>query len=348
MANIEKTLEVLGLHDHFARFDGQVQTRVTRSITVYEITDTTGPLPVNRYEVEFRDGIAAPFGLYPLNYIAGMLHHGNYTDAGETPQGYLLHRPSVWVVHPEMSGLAGQNVYYVDGKLLLNEDRIEQMFEPYETTLNGVALDMNDPVMRVQYKARIVKAGKVVWTSRFAITPKKRLRRSEFLSLCGLTMDEVIYKSRWTYNIVKTNPATHINNIAMDIERTGNQVKSTAYINGEPSNSFNYKTLINSFGKTYSGFMQMYRLYNGPGLNVTDNVYGSTLNIGLDPAKDTTINIQAGTVNAFDAKTKTLTFNPDLKESAELLAYMEFLPAQGKNENIGQSINLETGEEKLF
>ena len=92
----------------------------------------------------------------------------------------------------------------------------------------------------------------------------------------------------------------------------------------------------------------MYRLNNGPAVNVTDNVYGSTLNIPLDPHKDTTINIEAGTINRYDAKTKTLTFNPDLKESAELLAYMEFLPAGGKNENIGQSINLETGEEKLF
>ena len=348
MPNIQKTLEVLGLPDHFARFDGQVQTRVTRTITVYEITDLTTSPPVNRYEIEFREVPPVAFGMYPINYIANMLHHGNFVDAGPSGEIHVLTNARQWVTHPTGSGLAGQSVYYVDQKIILNEDKIEHLFEPYETVINGVAQDMEDPIMRVQDKARVMKAGKITWTSRYAITPKKRLRRSEFLAACGLTIEDVMYKSRWTYNVTKTNPATHINNIAMDIERTGDKVKSTVYINGEPTNSFNYKALINSFGKTYSGFMQMYRLYNGPGLNVTDNVYGSTLNIAVDPAKDSTINVVAGSVNAFAGGTKTLTFNPSLKDSAELLAYMEFLPAQGKNENVGQVLNLETGEEKLF
>ncbi len=301
------------------------------------------------YKVEFNETSPTAFGLYPLNYIAGLLNHNAFTDEGPTDKGYLLHSPAKFITHNAPSSLAGQSVYYVENKVYLNEDKFEHLFEPYETTVNGIADDMSNPIMRVQYKARITRGEKVVWTSRYAITPKKKLRRAEFLSICGLTIEEVIYKSRWTYNVTKTNPSTHINNISMDIEKiSSTQVKSTFYINGDPANSINYKTLINSFGKTYSGYIHQYRLYNGPGINMGDNMYGSTLNVGIDPIKDSTINVIPGAINVYTATNKTLTFNPNLTESAELLAYMEFLPAQGKNENIGQILNLETGEEKLY
>ena len=115
-----------------------------------------------------------------------------------------------------------------------------------------------------------------------------------------------------------------------------------------PQNTFDYKKLINSFGKTYDGYMYMYRLMNGAGQTTTDNVYGSTLNIPLTPGNDSTINLQAGSTNAYNIATKTLTYNPDLTHDASVIAYMEFLPAGGKNENCGKQLSLETGIETLF
>jgi hypothetical protein len=52
--------------------------------------------------------------------------------------------------------------------------------------------------------------------------------------------------------------------------------------------------------------------------------------------------------NVYDALDKTLTYNPALQEQAALIAYMEFLPANGKNENCGKLLNLETGVEVIF
>jgi hypothetical protein len=40
-----------------------------------------------------------------------------------------------------------------------------------------------------------------------------------------------------------------------------------------------------------------------------------------------------------------LTYNPDLIHEAKVLAYAEFLPAQGKNENVGRVYSLEKNTE---
>ncbi len=40
--------------------------------------------------------------------------------------------------------------------MYFNADRIDLTYEPYETVVNGVAEDMIDPLMRVQYKSRLL------------------------------------------------------------------------------------------------------------------------------------------------------------------------------------------------
>jgi hypothetical protein len=354
MANLQKSLEILGLPEHFGQFDGQIQTRITRGCWVYENTESVNGKFTTYYTVEFYENAPQLFGMYTLNYVANLIYSAGFSDEGETDRGQRLNKPSSFVLHESPSGMAGQTVYYVDENVYITQDKLDFCFEPYETAWKGVADPMIDPMMRVGYKARLITRDAsgnpvVKWQSRSAITPKRRLRRAEFLELCGLTMEEVIFKMRHTFNIVKTDPNTHINSVAVDIERpTETTVKSTVYINGENVQTFNYKTLINSFGQKYGGFIQMYRLYNGPQIFSGENVYGSTLNVTVDPAKDSTINVKAGTVNSYNATTKTLTFNPDLVDVAQLLAYMEFLPANGKNESAGRFLNLENGEETHY
>lgn len=354
MANLTKALEILGLPEHFGTFDGQIQTRIQRGCWVYENTELIGGQRKTYYTVEFYELPAQPFGMYVLNYVAGLMYSMNFSDEGETAKGHRLNKPSSFVKHESPSGMAGQTVYYVDENVYITESGIDFEFEPYETAWKGVADPMTDPMMRVGYKARLISRDAngnpvIKWQSRAAITPKRRLRRAEFLELCGLEMEEVIFKMRYTYNIVKTNPETHINSVAMDIEQpTPSTIKSGVYINGENTQSFNYKNLINSFGQKYGGFIQMYRLYNGPGVFSGENVYGSTLNVQLNPANDSTINVKAGTVNTWTPATKTLTYNPELVDVAQVLAYMEFLPANGKNESAGRFLNLETGEESYY
>jgi hypothetical protein len=136
----------------------------------------------------------------------------------------------------------------------------------------------------------------------------------------------------------------------MDIEQLPlNMQKSVVYVNGQDAQTFEYQRLENSFGKKYEGYMWMWRLHNGPRIGgSTDNVYGSTLNIPLSPTQDSTITVEPGVSNVYDAEDLTLTYDPNLREQASIIAYMEFLPANGKNESCGKWLNLETGVELIF
>jgi hypothetical protein len=348
MANTAKAVELLGLPQEFAQYDGQVKTRTQRQAWIYEVTDTTTYPAKTYYTWGIDPDKTDSFGMYPLNYAANSIAHMGFNYEGITNGVATLTRPGQFVTST-MGMYAGIPVYYVMAQIKMSTQGIDYMFEPYETTWKGVVDDMTDPMIRIGYKARLVNKGVVKWTSNYAITPKRRLRKAEFLQLINMPMEEFMYKTRWTWNRIATNPDTHINNIAMDIEQLpGSKIKSVFYVNGVDAQTFDYKKLINSFDQTYSGYMWIYRLYNGPGTNTVDNVYGSTLNIGLDPTKDSTITVIPGAVNAYDSVTKTLTYNPDLTYNASLVSYMEFLPAGGKNENCGKEYFLETGIEKLF
>lgn len=352
--SLQKALEVLELPEELGQFDGQIKTRTQRQAWIYEVTDISSSPTRVYYTLGFDDPKTDAFGMYPLNYLANSIHQAGYIYEGINDEGTgILTRPGQFVKHEAPSTLAGQNVYYVWSQIQATDAGFEYLLEPYETVWKGVVDDMKDPMIRIGYKSRLVKKGPdgkpmVAWTSRYAITPKRRLRRSEFLQVANMTMEEFIYKTRWTYNRVVTDPETHINNIAMDIEHIGaDQIKSVFYINGQDAQTFDYKTLINSFDKTYDGYLWLYRLNNGPG-TVVDNVYGSTLNIGINPMADSTIKVVSGTTNAWDNNTKTLTYNPSLSYEAQIIAYAEFSPAQGKNENAGRIYSLEKYTEGLF
>jgi len=354
MSNVQKALEILDLPEEFAQYDGQIKTRVQRQAWIYEVTDISSSPTRVYYTLGFDNEKTDLFGMYTLNYLAMSLNQSGFIYEGIDEDGVAtLTKPAQFVKHEAPSGLAGQTVYYVWTQIKASQEGINLMYEPYETVWKGVADDMKDPMMRVGYKARLVKKGAdgkpmVAWTSKYAINPKRRLRRSEFLQMAGMTMEEFMYKTRWTWNRVETNPETHINNIAMDIEQLdGGQIKSVFYINGEDAQTFNYKALINSFDKTYSGYMWQYRLMNGPSQTI-DNPYGSTLNIGVNPLADSTIKVVSGTTNAWDNNTRTLTYNPDLVHEAQVIAYAEFLPAQGKNENAGRMYSLEKNTEVMW
>lgn len=352
----QKALELLGLPAELAPFEGQVQTRTTRQLRVYEVTDLTGIKPTTYHAFEFAPEVTQPFGMYPFNYAAGLLYQGGFSAPQQFPDGVAMVKPSMFVTHQAPSSLAGQKVYYVQTVVRFKHTEdgavIDYMFEPFETVVNGKAEDMKDPLITCAYYARIIKKGAdgkpyVAWTSRYPVTPKRRLRKTELLKLMNIDLDGLMYRMRTSWNIVKVSPATHITSIAMDIEPLpDSQFKSVVYINGQDAQTFDFELLTNSFGKKYTGYLWQWRLYNGQ--PSTPNAYGSTINIGINAAADSTITLQVGTENKWDAEEQVLTYNPDQSEVARLLAYMEFLPAQGKNENVGKEFNLETGVERLF
>jgi hypothetical protein len=355
----QTALDLLGLPDEMAPFEGQIQTRITRGIRIYENNDFTSGKQVITYSVELAPEVKSAFGAYPFNLAAGYIYHNGFSILGQTGEQFVLLKPSTWVRHEAPSGLAGQNVYYVQSKVTFAQTEagavMDFEYEPYETVTQGKAEDMKDPMIRAAYHARVITKGsdgkpRVSWQSKYAITPKRRLRRGEVLRLMNMTLEQLIHATRWSYHIVKVSPSTHITSIAMDIEQSAeNKQKSVFYINGKDAQTFEYQRLVNSFGKTYEGFIWMWRLHNGPRIGgSTDNAYGSTLNIPLAPGTDSTITVEPGVSNVYDQLDKTLTYDPNLQEQATLLAYMEFLPANGKNENCGKLLNLETGVEIIF
>ena len=351
-----KALEILGLPESFARFEGRITTLTTRPHRIIENYDTSSGSLKIYYTLEKLPEVTSLFGLYPFNYLANSIYHMGFNIESEGPEGAVLMNPGKWVTHPAISGLAGQNVYYVTQKINVTETGIDFSFEPYETVVNGIAEDMKNPLIRIPYHARTIVKGtdgkpKIMWTSRYPVTPKKRFRRDDFVKTFNVTMDAHINNTRQTWNIEKCDNSKFITSIGMDIETNpfNSDLKSVVYINGVDASTFNYKTLVNSFGKTYDGFMWQWRLMNGPrvGTFTTDNVYGSTLNIPITGA-NSTIQVESGSANAYNDATRTLTYNPNLTEEATVIAYMEFLPAGGKNENCGRQLNLETGIERLF
>lgn len=360
MTNTEKALDLLGLPQDMLPFNGQIQTKTTRQLRIYEVHDFTSGKEVIRYEAEFQQPTTVLFGMYPFNLLAGYIYHNNFVVQGQTPNGYILNKDSKWVMHSAPSSLAGQNVYYCRQQVKINPQpngyAMDLLFEPWSTVTNGVANDMVNPPIGsgIGVWARVVTKGadgkpKVSWTSRYAVTPKKPILKSDVLAMTKLSEDELMEKLKWTFNIVSVNPDTHMTSIAMDIEPLGaNKYKSVVYINGKDAKSFDYRYLTTSFNKKPEGFMWMWRLYNGARENQTDNAYGSTLNIGLGENEDSTITVIPGTTNVWDAKNRVLTYDVDRVEQAQILAYMEFLPAGGKNENVGKSFNLETLEESLY
>ena len=346
MSDLQKALEVLELPEELGQYDGQIQTRTERKAWIYEVTDISSSPTRVYYTIGYDNEKVDRFGLYPLNYIANAIHAMGFVYEGINEDNVAtLTKPAKFVTSPD-GGYAGKSVYYVWSQMKVSEDGIDFLYEPYETTWKGVVDDMKDPMIRIGYKARIVRKGvdgnpAVVWTSRHAITPKRRIRQAEFLQMIGIPMEEFIQNTRYTFNRVATDPETHINNIAMDIENLSDtQIKSVFYINGQDAQTFDYKTLINSFNQTYGGYAWQYRLHNGPSIT-PENPYGSTLNVGININADSTINVVPGTTNSWNATTRTITYNPDLPYDAQVLACMEFLPANGKNEATGRWYGLE-------
>ena len=352
----QKALELLGLPEELAPFEGQVQTRTTRQLRVYEITDFTGVKASTYYTCEITPDVTQDFGMYPFNYAAGLMYHGGFSAPQEDEGDLFMIKPSAFVTHAAPSSLAGQKVYYVETKVRFKHTTsgavIDYMYEPFETVVNGKAEDMKDPLITCGYYARTIRKGsdgkpRISWTSRYPINPKRRLRKTELLKIMNISLNELMHRMRTSWNIVKVSPSTHITSIAMDIEPLPNsQFKSVVYINGQDAQTFDFELLTNSFGKKYTGYLWQWRLYNGQ--PSTPNAYGSTINIGINSTADSTITLELGSENKWDAEQEVLTYNADQTEVARLLAYMEFLPAQGKNENVGKDLNLETGVERLF
>jgi hypothetical protein len=96
-----------------------------------------------------------------------------------------------------------------------------------------------------------------------------------------------------------------------------------------------------SYGKLFPNFIFRWMLYNGQNNSMTT---GATWLKQYSASENNTIIVNSG--ETFNVNGNEVTFNNN--SPAELIAYMECLPAQGKNENTGALVDLKTGLEKLW
>jgi len=353
MANTLKAIELLGIPEECAIYEGQIQTKTSRSLKIYEVSDFTSGKKQVYYEHEFVEKNEL-FGAYPFNLISSYLYSFGHTPESFEGETFTTLRPSsTFTVNA--GPMLGQ-VYYSGWqktKIYPNGKGTGYSFdiltEPWlNTNKDGTPADMTNPFplpgtcgKYVRTKTKDSKTGTIkIWTSRYPVT--QTLRKNDILSIVKLSEEEYAQKVGWTFNIVKVSNTTHITSIAMDVVDVDlNKKKGIFYINGEDTQKVSASGLITSYNKTNPGYLFQWRLFNGD----EQGAYGCTLFVNFGQSDDNTINIAVGSTNSWDATTKTLTYNYARPEVAKILAYAEFLPAQGKNENWGRIYNLETGEE---
>ena len=353
MANTQLALDLLGVPQECAIYEGQVQTKTTRSLKIYEVTDFTSYPKKVYYEYEFVEKNEL-FGAYPFNLISNYLYSFGHTPEDFDGETFTTYKPSATST-VNVGPMSGQTYYYGWQRTKISPNgkgtgySFDVMTEPWmNVNKDGTAADMTNPfplpgtcAKYARTKTKDSTTGQIkIWTSRYPVT--QTLRKNDILTILKMTEEEYSSKIGVTFNIVSVSNKTHITSIAVDIVDVDfNKKKGVFYINGEDTQKVSPSGMITSYGKTYPGYVFQWRLYNGD----EQGAYGSTLTKQYSSSEDTTINIAVGSTNTFDVSTKTLTYNFARPEVAKLLGYIEFLPAQGKNECWGRMYNLETGEE---
>jgi len=352
MANTQKAIELLGIPEECSIYEGQIQTKTSRSLRVYEVSDFTAGRKKVYYEYEFVEKNEL-FGAYPFNLISNYLYSFGHTPENFEGSTFTTIRPaSSFTVN--VGPMIGKTYHSGWQKTKISpNDKGGYSFDIYtepwmNTNTDGTPADMTNPfplpgtcAKYARSKTKSSTTGEIkIWTSRYPVT--QTLRKSDILGLINLSEEEYASKVGWTFNIVTVSNKTHITSIAMDVVDVDlNKKKGIFYINGEDTQSVSASGLITSFNKTNPGYIFQWRLYNGD----EQGAYGCTLVAPFTQTQDNTINIAVGSTNSWNATTKTITYNFARPEVAKILAYAEFLPAQGKNECIGRMYNLETGEE---
>jgi hypothetical protein len=352
MSNTQKAIEILAIPQECSSFEGQVQTKTTRVLKIYEVADFTSGKKQMYYEFEFSEKNEL-FGAYPFNLISNYLYYYAHNIV-EIREGYMetLKPSSTFTINAgPMSGKTYYNGWQktkISPNTKGNGYSFDVITEPWvNTNPDGTPADMTNPLplpgtcfKYARTKTKTSTGAISIWTSKYPVT--QNLRRSDILNIIKMTELEYSSKVSLTFNIVSVSNKTHITSMCMDVvDIDTNKKKGIFYINGEDTQTVSPSGLVTSYGKSYPGYIFQWRLYNGD----EQGVYGCTLYKQFAPSEDNTITIIPGGTNSYDATTKTLSYNVSRPEVAKVLAYAEFLPAQGKNENIGRMYNLETSEE---
>ena len=341
--SIQKALELLQLPDECARYEGQIQTRTNRALIVEETHDFT----VSPKSVSVKTYVSTTselFGAYTLNLLSNYLHAYGH-DIVSIDENMIV------TTKPRETGTGGHWFPWQKVELYSNETGHSfDVISDVGLNVDPITKLPSDPAsppvrpgvfFRIQKTITRSSSGTIrTWTSKRQFV---RWSLEQLKAITGMTEEQIAFNTRMTFNSVVVDPQTHVTSIAMDIEKVSdNQIKGIFHINGEPATGSPNK--IASYGKICPSFAFRWNLYNQPGTNA----YGASATAGFNASQDNTITLVPGTVDSYNPETKVITYNSQLENDPMIVAYAEFLPAQGKNENAGRSYFVETGMEDIW
>lgn len=355
MQNVDKALRLLNLPAEMAPINGQINTRVTKTLVeiclmdyTKMVKDSAGKLvPTTTYSYTIESATSL-FGAYALNLAANHINWNDMDIVGMDNGVFTLYKPyseftindgpykgqETWVgwteirINPNQNGY-DYNFYYEQGF-----NTYFGQFFPHDENITWRSL------LRKTYIKTTSTPSPVRFTKSY---PKYTI--AQLKQKTGLTEHQLAEAFGTTWKIEYKDDNTNCLNIASDIVLVDSDtIKGEAYINGILSKDIPFTTLTSSYGKNLPDFVCRYKLYNDKFTTTGDNVYGTAWNKFYSSGQDTTLNLKKGTTVAYDAATNTLTYPEDSK----LVFDFEFLPAQGKNETVGCCLDLDTMTKSLF
>lgn len=344
--NTQKAIELLELPLEAAAFEGQVRSKISRYIVIdekYDFTQIVGGKPTitRTWRVGQR---TEAFGLYVFNYIANLLHSFSHEIVSASATEIETVKPFTTATVTQ-GPFAGQTYWYGEQRAYITALGIDLAVTPYQNAdvkgfpTNHQTAPTTAGVVYVQQWAKTSKNGQFLPMGSLKV---KSYSRQDIEALTGMNESELAYTTRTTFVRTAVDNTQYVTSMALDIEVNGNQIKGVPYINGlKHSDIPNLGSLITSYGKPWPSFIFDWRIYNEAGINAV----GSSVSVRFQANEDNTVTVVAGNDDAYDAATKTLTYNAPLDTLAQIVAYIECLPAQGKNENVGRVFYPETGIE---
>lgn len=345
MSNTQKALELLELPDEAAMFEGQVNTKISRFIVVneyYDFTKLVSGKPTITKDITTQSR-TEKFGLYVFNYLNSLLHSFNHRFVSFDGSEMVLQK-DFFVKETTVGPFAGQVYWHGQENAFITEAGIDLIVTPYQNaSTNGLPTNYETAptrsgVVYLQQWAKTKVNGSFVKMGSLKV---KNYTRQQIESMLSMNEQEIAYETRTTFVRTAVNPETHVTSIAMDIEQNGEFVKGILYINGEKHTDINESGMITSYGKTWPGFIFDWRLYNDA--PPAQTLFGSSVTVRFGAQEDNTIKVIAGSGDGYDNQSRTMIYNADNPNMAKLIAYIELLPAQGKNENAGRVYYPETG-----
>lgn len=302
----------------------ELQVKYKADLLAFRTNGGTKPTAPSFYEwkdqVSVDTKFESPFGIYLLNYVHALIHEYGYEYVGKQEDSYVFHMQRENWLH------ANKKTYDIFEEVLrINPSQM--------TTGYSLTRENNMPVL-------CTVNGKATYIEQEDLAKRLGKTTEELLSLFG---------DIWL--IEERDPALYFTNIFPQITGVESGVyNGDIFINGLISDFYDIGSLTTSYNMKGRDYVVEWRLYNagevGDTTSLSSGNFGESFKrrfLKSDPKSKTITLIPSDLKPTYDVESHTLTYNPD-KEQAILELYIEFMPAQGKNDSYSGYYNILTGE----